>query len=115
MEVLKASYDEKMKTAFNRIEAIEIAQKEYMKETNKEIERLKAEILGLKGVFKEELNEAVSSIKEDIQAITTSSERKENERLREQNEKYFKWFFWLITAVLGTIVTIFITSYLNSR
>lgn len=115
MEVLKATLEEKMKTAFNRIEEIEKSQKEFMKDTNKEIASLKLQVMGLEGIFKEELNTALKTVRDDIHDIMTSTERKENEELKGKVDKYFKWVFWLITAVLGTVITIFITSFLNSR
>lgn len=109
VKVLHAKYGEQMKTAFNRIEKLEEKQADIIEE----IDRIKTDIIGLKGIFREELHHAMSLIRDDIHEMTTSSERKENDRLREQNEKYFKWFFWLVTLVLATIITFIITTFLS--
>lgn len=113
-----ARHEEQLKTAFKRIEELtefKTAIEKEIKILNEAINKNKVDqlqfeksialqIAGMTTAFENALNDAVDKIRDDkISQLEESLARKD------------KFNFWLMTSVLGTIITVVITAYLNSR
>lgn len=69
----------------------------------------------IKEFFTQQLSDFKLEIVGEINKTNANHLQQQIKELKEDSQKKDKYQFWLITSVLGTIITVVITAYLNSR
>lgn len=114
--VLEERLEQRSKTIFDRLEK----QDKKIEDTNSLVTSIQNGMSTLENKFDKSLSNMETSLIGQIQSIMEDSHNAEVERLKEENakekeknDKYFKWFFWLITAILGVFISLFIAAVVN--
>ena len=80
-----------------------------------DMHRIALNTANVKEYLAQQLSDFKVDIVNEINKTNANHLEQQIKELKEDNQKKDKYQFWLITSVLGTIITVVITAYLKSR